>query len=566
LKFTSRRLDNSSPTFALIHSKLQINGSLRFIGQTAMPDYTFPPVITMAITRRDLLTRTIAGGTVLYLFRKLPVCAALANSTPQRLAADPRRPQFHLLPAANWMNDPNGPIYWHGKYHMFYQYNPNGAYWGDMHWGHATSPDMVHWTNLPIALSPTLAGPDAGGCFTGATVVDAGKVMAIYTGVVPVPEHQATIRDGNHSLRESQCLAVAVDPELKQWSKLATPVIDAPPAGMHVTGFRDPSPWRQGDWWYMTVGSGFPHQSGAVLLYRSKDLRHWEYLHVLVSGESTNGDASHPVASGDMWECPELFPLGGKHVLIFSTQGKTHWKVGELDRNEMRFHPEKEGILDYGSYYAAKTQMDAHGNRILWGWILEARPLAEYRAAGWAGMMSLPRELTLASDGGLTMQVATTVQSLWGRSQVLKIASSEEKNREQIGNMTIENACGEILCTWKPGGDTVGLSLYGMKSNIRATEPLLTLQYDPSAQNQISLDGAVVPVPLINPHTLEVHIFVDGSVAEVFVNRQISYTKRFYYSGTAAPSIGLRTLGKTASISSLEMWQLNPISPNRLTT
>ncbi|MGB8481751.1 MAG: glycoside hydrolase family 32 protein [Acidobacteriaceae bacterium] len=520
----------------------------------------------MAITRRNLLARALAGGTALYIFRRLPMGEALAHPTPQQLAADPRRPKFHLLPAANWMNDPNGPIYWRGKYHMFYQYNPNGAYWGDMHWAHAISPDMVHWTHLPIALSPTPGGPDSGGCFTGTTVLDAGTVTAIYTGVVSVSESQATIRDGNHSLRESQCLAVSIDPELKQWSKLPRPIIDAPPAGMHVTGFRDPSPWRQGDWWYMTIGSGFPHQSGVVLLYRSKDLRHWEYLHVLVSGEPAERNATHPVAFGDTWECPELFPLGGKHVLIYSAQGKTHWKVGELDRKEMLFHPEKEGILDYGSYYAAKTQLDANGQRILWGWILETRPVAEYRAAGWAGMMSLPRVLTLASDGGLTMQVAPAVQMLRGRSQVLKVTSSEEQNQEQIGKMTIENGCGEILCTLKPGPDKVGISLRGSQPNQSATEIWLTLQYDPAAQNQISLDGTVVPVQLGEPHTLAIHIYIDGSVAEVFVNKQITYTKRYYYPGVDAPTMSLAILGKTTNLSSLEMWQLSPISPNRLTT
>lgn len=520
----------------------------------------------MGITRRDLLARALAGGTALYLFRRMPVCEALANHTPQQLAADPRRPQFHLLPAANWMNDPNGPIYWHGKYHMFYQYNPNGAYWGDMHWAHATSPDMVHWTHLPIALLPTPGGPDAGGCFTGTTVVDAGTVTAIYTGVVSVPENQATIRGGSQSFRESQCLAISADPELKQWSKLPRPIIDAPPQGMQVTGFRDPSPWRQGDWWYMTVGSGFPHKSGAVLLYRSKDLRHWEYLHVLVSRASAERSAAHPVASGDMWECPELFPLGGKHVLMLSTQGKTQWKVGELDLKEMLFHPEKEGILDYGSYYAAKTQLDATGQRILWGWILEARPLAEYRAAGWAGMMSLPRVLKLASDGGIAMQVAPAVQSLRGRSQVLKVTSSEEKNQEQIGKMVIENCCGEILCTFKPGPDKVGLSLRGMQSNSHAAEQWLTLQYDPAMHNQVSIDGKVIPIHLSDPHTLEVHIYIDGSVAEVLVNKQITYTERFYYSGADAPMMSLHILGKTTNVSSLEMWQISPISPNRLTT
>ena len=121
---------------------------------------------------------------------------------------------------------------------------------------------------------------------------------------------------------------------------------------------------------------------------------------------------------------------------------------------------------------------------------------------------------------------------LRGRRQALKITSSEEKNTEQIGKMTIENCCGEILCTFKPGADKVGLSLLGSQPNQSATETWLTLQYDPAAQNQISLDGAVIPVQLSDPHTLEVHIYIDGSVAEVFVNKQITYTKRFYYSGS----------------------------------
>ena len=91
-----------------------------------------------------------------------------------RLAAIRCGPQFHLLPHANWMNDPNGPIYWNGQYHMFYQYNPDGAYWGNMHWGHAVSPDMVHWRHLPVALAPTPGSPDADGCFTGTAVIQDG--------------------------------------------------------------------------------------------------------------------------------------------------------------------------------------------------------------------------------------------------------------------------------------------------------------------------------------------------------------------------------------------------------
>ena len=90
----------------------------------------------------------------------------------ERLASDPLRPQYHLLPAKNWMNDPNGPIYWKGLYHMFFQYNPGAAVWGDMHWAHAVSPDMIHWRHLPLALAPSPDGPDADGCFTGSAVDD----------------------------------------------------------------------------------------------------------------------------------------------------------------------------------------------------------------------------------------------------------------------------------------------------------------------------------------------------------------------------------------------------------
>ena len=105
-----------------------------------------------------------------------------------------------------------------------------------------------------------------------------------------------------------------------------------------------------------------------------------------------------------MWECPDFFPLGNKHVLLISTMGKVRWKVGTYAKQ--RFTPEKEGVVDWGSYYAAKTMLDADGNRILWGWIPETRPDADLIAAGWAGVMSLPRVLSLNSDNELQTDVS----------------------------------------------------------------------------------------------------------------------------------------------------------------
>src|SRR5580698_11677140 len=115
----------------------------------------------MKINRRRFLAASASVTTLALLRPKL--IAAVASS---KLASDPRRPQYHLLPARIWMNDPNGPIYWRGKYHMFFQYNPHAAVWGDMHWNHATSPDLIHWKHQPLALSPTPGSYDAFGCFT----------------------------------------------------------------------------------------------------------------------------------------------------------------------------------------------------------------------------------------------------------------------------------------------------------------------------------------------------------------------------------------------------------------
>ena len=149
----------------------------------------------------------------------------------RKLASDPLRPQYHLIPSHNWMNDPNGPIYFNGRYHMFHQYNPRGATWGNMHWAHATSSDMLHWQNEPIAIAPTPGGPDSEGVFSGSAVLDHGKPTVIYTAVAaPSSVADATLRDGAHTWRETQCLAVAQDNDLRSWKKHSEPVIATPPA------------------------------------------------------------------------------------------------------------------------------------------------------------------------------------------------------------------------------------------------------------------------------------------------------------------------------------------------
>jgi beta-fructofuranosidase len=518
------------------------------------------------MNRRELLKTAsglVAAVTLRSAFLASCSSAPITARSQADLAHDPRRPQFHLLPSANWMNDPNGPIYWRGQYHMFFQYNPNGADWGDMHWAHATSSDMVHWKHQPVALAPTPGGPDADGCFSGTAVVNNGEVVLLYTGVTNASADQATLRDGVHSFRETQCLATSSDPQLNNWTKLTEAVIASPPTGMAITGFRDPSVWRSVNWWYLTIGSGTRHIGGNVLLYRSTDLRHWEYMHVLVSGQGLPSGSTNPVASGDMWECPELFPLGGKHVLIYSSMGKVHWQSGRLDEGEMKFYPEKFGIVDDGSYYAAKTQLDSHGVRILWGWIREARPTPEYVSAGWAGMMSLPRELSMGDDGWLNMQVASEVESL--RQEELKLVAGTNV-AAQLSNLVLRKATGEMLAKLKKGQEPFTISFVGTLPDGELREPLLTLQYDPGDQSHIIVDGKTVPIPGTNEDSLQIHAYFDGSIAELFLQRGAACSKRFYYPGSSAPDVRLALKGPEHLIESLSIWPMKPISSDRLTT
>jgi beta-fructofuranosidase len=226
----------------------------------------------------------------------------LTNRDTQGLQ-DPHRPAFHFLPEKHWMNDPNGLIQWKGQYHMFYQYNPHGAFHGTIHWGHAISRDLVHWEHLPIALAPTPDGVDKDGCWSGCAVNNNGAPTLLYTGVYP----------------QVQCIATSSD-DLLTWQKHPHPVITAPPPEIEVHAggeIRDPFVWKEKDQWYMLLGSRIEGAGGLILLYRSEDLLHWEYLHPLLTGDANQME---PFWTGTMWECPNFIDFGEKRTLIISVQ------------------------------------------------------------------------------------------------------------------------------------------------------------------------------------------------------------------------------------------------------
>jgi beta-fructofuranosidase len=326
-----------------------------------------------------------------------------------------------------------------------------------------------------------------------------------------------------------------------------------------LTGFRDPFLWREGDVWYLGVGAGFRKEGGCVLLYRSRDLRDWEYLHPLAAGKWTGRDSVNPVASGEMWECPDFFALGTKHVLLYSTAGSVIWEVGELDPKELVFHMQKRGILDHGAYYAQKTQLDAHGNRILWGWIPEKRPEAEFSAAGWAGCMALPRVLSIGADNDLEMRVASVADTLRAKDSILPQQHAALSERTAaLKAIHFDNVCAEL--TWKTRAAVSKLALEDR------TGTWWSLHVEPQASAaKLIVNGVSVDLPASSAPEHEFHLFLDASVAELICDRKHAVTTRIYRqpSGPLRIVIGDSDLAQTTS---LQAWQLRAISSDRLTT
>lgn len=330
----------------------------------------------------------------------------------EKLIGKEERPDFHLSARTGWMNDPNGFSYYNGKYHMFYQYHPYESKWGPMHWGHAVSEDLLHWEYLPAALAPDDAC-DRDGCFSGSAItLPDGRHLLMYTGVVK--EHQTD--DTCHEV-QTQCIAVGDGVDYEKYE--ANPILDRKdlPEGSSKYDFRDPKIWQTQDGTYCCVVGNRPADgSGQILLYTSPDGFKWNFKNVLIS----NGNRF-----GKMWECPDLFELDGKWVLLTSPQDMlprdfeyhngngTLCMIGDFDEEKGTFTEEHDQSIDYGiDFYAPQTVLTPDGRRVMIGWMQNwdtcgIRTVDEL----WFGQMSLPRELFL-KNGRLYQKPITELEKM----------------------------------------------------------------------------------------------------------------------------------------------------------
>jgi beta-fructofuranosidase len=457
------------------------------------------------------------------------------------LAKDPHRPVYHFQAPRGWMNDPNGPIYWKGEYHLFYQFNP-GARGGQspfdaICWGHAKSKDLVHWTDLPIAMHPDTPW-DRGGVFSGNTAaLDDNTVLAVYTGNVSGHGHCYAV------------LATSTD-GLLTWKKRCA--IDKPPyPGTPVNW--DAQIWKDGETWYLLSGGCF-QGGGAAVLWSSPDLVQWAYRNRIYA---TNRD-------GGFWELPYLVPLGNRYVLVIGVWPVRYW-VGTYDKQKLVFRPDREeaAVLDYSpTYYSPNLNMvDDKGpggtpRRLMHGWILHGTTTRG--VPYWEGMHSVPRVLTLENNQ-LIQRPIPEIAMCRGRHWRYAEATIDKPSPGLLKN--VRGDALEIIATFDRVGCTA--KQFGLNLRMSADGKQKTVVYFDAASGNMGTAGMIHngghrgPAGLAPGEPVRMHVLLDRSVLEFFINGR-AVTERVFPDPSSL-SVDVFAEGGKVELRSIDVWEMRSI-------
>ena len=467
------------------------------------------------------------------------------------------RPQFHFSTPENWINDPNGLVYFDGEYHLFFQHNPFGNKWGHMSWGHAVSKDLVEWNHLPIALK------EENGImiFSGTVVVDEQNSSRLgkQKGIPPLVAIYTGHREG---LNQSQHLAYSLD-KGRTWIKYKNnPLLD-----LGKKDFRDPKVfwYEPGNKWIMVVALPLDKK---VQFYQSRNLLSWK----LMSEFGPAGDTS------GIWECPDLFrvPVRDsrneyKWVLMLSPAPFMQYFVGAFDGTKFKNETPSNEILrpDYGpDYYAAivYNQLPENMDPVSVGWVNNWNYANEIPASPWKGAMSLPRSLQLKKLSGTWTLVQEPVAAL-------------KKQRTSVNGLEIQNVnhplvlpdlgkSWEIELEWTPAKS--GRSGFKIGSNENA---VCALFYDP-VSGDITFErgpGNVFTFPAfekmnlfraplaIKENTISLHVFFDHSIIEFFVNGGERVFTAQVFPGEKIPAIELFSDEPGGMINRLQAWKIKSV-------
>lgn len=526
------------------------------------------------------------------------------STTAGRTYREAHRPQLSYSPARNWMNDPNGLLYHDGEYHMFYQYNPNGDLWGDMSWGHAVSRDLVHWTELPVALQ---VEKDAQGALTqsfysGSAVVDHGNssglgsngqapMVAIYTSVYAEARtlaNGAGVRQG----QQSQSLAFSVD-RGRSWTQYAgNPVLALPPAAYQdeYREFRDPKVFWYAPHakWVMVVVLAMQHKA---LWYASKDLIEWEFM-------SEFGPVG---AIGGVWECPDLFelPVDGeaancKWVLVININpggpaggSGVQYFIGQFDGQRFLADPvaadagapvvltaqpgEHVHWLDYGAdFYAAVSWNDApDGKRVMVGWMSNWLYARQVPTAPWRSAQSVAREVTLRTIDGQARLIQQPVAAFGQlRREVLLDVAGQDVAAGVTALAPARTVSADIELLLDPGralraGVLVHTGANGEQTAIGYDRALGQVYIDRSDSGDAGFSDIfaarhAAPVAL-HDGAIRLRILVDSASVTVFAGAGEVVLTSQIFPGAGSDGMALFAEGGQASVRQLTVWSLASI-------
>lgn len=458
------------------------------------------------------------------------------------------RQRYHFMAEEGWINDPNGLIFFRNRYHFFYQYNPYAPYWGAMHWGHAVSDDLVHWEYLPIALAPSepYDDHDRGGCFSGSAIEHEGKLYLLYTGTTNYGE----------GFVQTQCLAFSEDGvNFEKYDN--NPVIKAP-EGYEEANFRDPKVWKHGDWFYLVCG-GKKDSLAKALLFKSKDLRNWEFFNVLAE---SRGEL------GYMWECPDFYPIGDKFVLMFSPMGlherTTVYLTGDFSYETGKFNYTATGEIDWGfDYYAPQSFEDGRGRRLIvgwanaWDWMPWWKDWGPSFKENWCGSFGLVREVKLYEDNTLMFVPVKEYE-------VLREAEQEARDIRVAGDRYELRAGDGIAYEFKMRIDLEKTTASSFDLFLRCSETKSSrinfnlaaseMTFDRNNSDGWSRGISRSPLILKDREFLDIHVFADQSSIEIFTDNYRTVHSCNVFAGREQDKNYIAAIGGALEIKSLKTW------------
>jgi len=457
--------------------------------------------------------------------------------------------------------DPNGCIFWKGRYHLMYIYQDSKR---GHSWGHASSTDLTRWTIHPPAIVPRPEDASVGTFSGNALISKEGVPMLCWYGI-----------------SAGVCIATAEDDELLRWKPHpANPILPQPRKGEPGHGvYRvwDPFLWLEGDTYYCALG-GNVHEDGEDTLYlcRSKDLETWEPLHPFYRAEPSW------TVEGEDISCPDFFELGGLHVLLgISHSVGARCYIGKYVGEQ--FFPEKHVRLNWpgANFFAPESLLDDQGRRIVWAWVTDPRLRSTQLATG-SGVMSLPRLLSLGKDRELRIEPVPELESLRSNLRVVEdlaldsdvnvIPSISGAHLELAAELELGTASqvGLLVRCAPDGSEATGIWYDAEAEELRVDLSRSTLRRDvaylPGAvqtfknesEREQALERVAAPFLLGDGERLKLRVFLDGPVLEVFANGRQSITQQIFPS--RQDSLGLRvgSRGGAATLRTLRAWDMAP--------